>query len=407
MSYSTWRDAATAVRRHFGSVSERQLQVAQQLGIQLGRRTPRLVGAVLLREALADVLGSQASDPPTDQQMEYLRDLAEAVGAKPPKKIPSRDQAEAWIEVMHARRALEALKDLKPEPGDIVALRTATDREVDEVASIGDDDRIYFRGGRGAGARVHRLNIVARRRDESRAAKKARERAANRRALRTRLEGPPTDARLAELRDFRADNRSDSNALDRFRDLLDEARDERPLQALLAEHPEMLAGLTVSSHGTFVRPLVRLGAHYVPDFVLVVADSMGLHYTLVELESPRAKVSLNDGQLAAKAREAVKQIEDWREWLKDHLAYAQKPTDQNGLGLPEIRPESPGLVLIGRRDGATHYKSRIVRQRLRERQGISVHTYDWLVEVLGPGASARSPRGPLDVYDDWANHHRF
>jgi len=179
-------------------------------------------------------------------------------------------------------------------------------------------------------------------------------------------------------------------------------KNERPLQALLARRPGLWARLTVSSFGTFVVPLPRLGNMYVPDFMLVVADSGGIHYTLVELESPRQKMSLRNGQLSAKAREAKDQIESWREWLKDNLTTAQRSRDENGLGLPEIRPESPGLILIGRRKDPVPFKNRTIRQRLREQSGISIHTYDWLLDALRGGAIR-----PIDVSPDWEPPNPF
>jgi hypothetical protein len=166
-----------------------------------------------------------------------------------------------------------------------------------------------------------------------------------------------------------------------------------------------LARLTVSSFGTFVLPLPRLGERYVPDFVLVVADSGGIHYTLIELESPRQRLSLRNGQLSAKAREAVQQIESWREWLKDNLAMAQRPRDANGLGLPEIRPDSPGLVLIGRRSEIAPADNLVIRQRLREQSGISIHTYDWLTSELRPGPNRRIRA--IDVEPDWEPPNPF
>jgi hypothetical protein len=195
--------------------------------------------------------------------------------------------------------------------------------------------------------------------------------------------------------------------LAQLEDILDSSADERPLQRFLGRTPTVLADLATSSFGSFVIPLPRLGSHYVPDFVLAIADSAGIHYTLVELESPTKPLARQDGELAAKAREAVHQIEDWREWLKDNLAHAQRPREEHGLGLPEIRPESPAIVLIGRRSQIQPWKNQRVRQRLREHQGITIHSYDWLVEVLQPRARARSALGPLDVDRDWERPNPF
>lgn len=49
------------------------------------------------------------------------------------------------------------------------------------------------------------------------------------------------------------------------------------------------------------------------------------------------------------------------------------------LGLTNVRPESPGVVLIGRRSG----------------NQIIVHTYDWLLEQLQAGLTASGVGNPL------------
>ena len=53
----------------------------------------------------------------------------------------------------------------------------------------------------------------------------------------------------------------------------------------------------------------------------------------------------------------------------------------NGLGLFDIRPESESVVLVGRRSNLVGIKEN-VRHQLRERNGIRVHSYDWLIDAL-------------------------
>ena len=394
MAFSNWQDVARLLREQTRTVTAKQAAIGKACRVPLKPRTPARVAAVQLRIAMADSLFEPESPPPTDTQLAYLRDLAAQVDRRAPGGVPSRALAEAWIDVFLSQRALRSLQRLKPRPGDLVAPTDGPDTAVDEVISLNRDGRVNFRGGRGAGARPHRLRIVARKDAQGVDAKRASETAANRRALRTRLSGPPTEQRLAALIPFAVRDGATTSDVSRLRDIVEDARDERPIQQLLAERPGLLAGLSANSFGAFLKPLPRLGAEYVPDFVLAIADSAGIHYTLVELESPRARLSLNNGQFAAKAREAIAQIEGWREWLKNNLAYAQRSPDDDGLGLPEIRPESPGLILIGRREHAVAL-SRISRQRARENQQLLIHTYDWLIEVSNPARRASDILGPL------------
>ena len=149
----------------------------------------------------------------------------------------------------------------------------------------------------------------------------------------------------------------------------------------------------------------RLADKYIPDFVISDVNSVGVAWLLVEIETPASEVTLaTSNQLDQYARKGVSQIEEWREWLINHIEQARRsPRDGDGLGLFDIRPEAPGLVLVGRRqwlrDNAT-----AVRARIKEKDNIQVHTYDWLIERLrgdisfqGPPAGNRylvDPRGP-------------
>jgi hypothetical protein len=119
-------------------------------------------------------------------------------------------------------------------------------------------------------------------------------------------------------------------------EVVNDAEDERPIQAHLAAHPTLLSAHLTGGHGRWVRPQVRLGAQYVADFLIADKDSMGMHWTLVELESPKAQICLRSGGFAQKAREGIDQIDAWREWLGRNHPYAIAPADEQGLGLRGI-----------------------------------------------------------------------
>ena len=132
---------------------------------------------------------------------------------------------------------------------------------------------------------------------------------------------------------------------------MEAASDEKPLQAVLSAHPGLLRVLLGGSAGNAVWPWPRLDGKFIPDFMLAEANSAGIHWTLVELESPRARMLLADGRLADKAREGVSQIRAWRDYLADQIAHARPPVADGGLGLVGIRPHrARGVVLIGRRE---------------------------------------------------------
>ena len=112
---------------------------------------------------------------------------------------------------------------------------------------------------------------------------------------------------------------------------------------------------------------------------------------LVELETPASNVTLRDDNLLEKhARKGVSQVEEWREWLQNNLDYARRSRRNGGLGLPDIRPGSEGLVLVGRRV-RLHENADAVRHPIRERSNIRIHTYDWWLERLGGLVTFKGP----------------
>jgi len=143
---------------------------------------------------------------------------------------------------------------------------------------------------------------------------------------------------------------------------------------VLASTPSLLrAVLPSASIGwCFDRP--RFGAEFVPDFLLAHFNSAGYHWVLVELESPTHPALTQAGRMSGKVTEAMRQIGDWRAWLRENIAYAQRQ-----LGFEGINAEIPAVVIVGRRSEldakhAARYRELSMTERL------SVMTYDRLVE---------------------------
>jgi hypothetical protein len=126
------------------------------------------------------------------------------------------------------------------------------------------------------------------------------------------------------------------------------AERERILQRYLQEHPLLLIQHMGGGHGRWVIPQKRLGAEFVPDFVIGERHTGGFEWLLVELESPTASMFRKDGEPSAELWHALRQITDWRAWLERNRDYATRPRADAGLGLTDISPNSRGLVLIGR-----------------------------------------------------------
>jgi len=157
-------------------------------------------------------------------------------------------------------------------------------------------------------------------------------------------------------------------------DVLADARDEAPLQAFLDRNPAFLARLLPMGSDVIVYDRPRLGAEYIPDFLMSTRNSQGVRWACVELESPAAKAVTRAGNMSATLGGAVRQVNDWRDWLEANGAYAR-----GELGLAGISGALTAYVVIGRREAMND------RQRKRyaalDRMGFSVLSYDRLLEA--------------------------
>jgi Shedu protein SduA, C-terminal len=167
----------------------------------------------------------------------------------------------------------------------------------------------------------------------------------------------------------------------RLRSSLNAAIDERPIQQFLTTNPVFLVRHLSGGHGRWVIPQKKLGAEFVPDFVVGHKDSAGYHWTLVELESPRAPMFTRAGTPAKQLNHALKQIRDWHSWLESNRDYAKRPRLENGLGLTNISTNPRALILISRRSLLRPEDTERRRQLQRAQPRLSIHTYDWLLTL--------------------------
>jgi hypothetical protein len=165
-----------------------------------------------------------------------------------------------------------------------------------------------------------------------------------------------------------------------YLDLLKDAKSERPMQAFFCLHRHFLVEHLRGGHGRWVIPQLRLGSQHVTDFMIGAANSFGADWVAVELESPRAHLFTKAGNPTAILIHAIRQITDWRVWLRSNLAYAAKPEGDDGLGLAKIRSDVEGLILIGRRSTLSD-SDNTVRDQMYHDMNIAIHTYDYIADV--------------------------
>lgn len=394
MPYASWTEATANLRKRL-DVTDEQRRIAGLLGLAISDNTPRYVAAYLLRRELAPPL-LLAETPRSRHRPDYVNRLVAEVGIAGPSLTDEAELIDAWVQSLWDIRSMQALERLQLGAGDLVSDIIETDERIELIASISEDGQVNFKGGRGRRARPHRLRLIAAASDTSSRAQDLRRAIDERIALEQPISSLSV-AKLAQLRDFAISAPIRPDDVGALEDTIDSATDERPIQRLIGERPVLLSSLLGNRHDVFVVPLPNLGARYIPDFVVAAVDSAGIHWYVVELQSPLARIALKDGSaFAEQTREAVAQIQTWREWLSHNLDQARRSRRDQGLNLPDIRPNPPGVVFVGRRT-LDQDPVEGLRNRTLEENNISIHTYDWLIEAVHDSLQGIwTPYGPLE-----------
>ena len=173
--------------------------------------------------------------------------------------------------------------------------------------------------------------------------------------------------------------------VDEFERVLGDAVDERPLQRFFASAPVLLGPLAPPGGSYWCLDRPRLGAEFVPDFLLASATSAGFRWIAIELESPAVKALTKAGLPARKLGDALGQIRDWRTWLTDNVAYARQER-----GLKDIDGNCEAIVVIGRRSSLD--PKQVKRYRALSTDGIAVMSYDRLHDSM----RSSNNRGTID-----------
>ena len=167
-------------------------------------------------------------------------------------------------------------------------------------------------------------------------------------------------------------------SLQLFRNSLNDAADEAPMQTFLASHPHLLTCLLPPGRDAWCWDRPRFGSELIPDFLLCTRNSTGFEWVMIELESPTVQPLIQSGLPGAKLREAQGQIQDWRIWLRDNIAYAQGQRGYEGL-----TAEAQAVIVIGRRStiDSRHAK----RWRELTSDNTRIMTYDRLIDTCTTG----------------------
>jgi hypothetical protein len=168
---------------------------------------------------------------------------------------------------------------------------------------------------------------------------------------------------------------------DALKTTLDGAKKEEEVQQFLQANPKLIIQHLGGGHGRWVIPKARLGAEYVTDFLIAERHSFGFEWQAVELESPLRPMFNKSGDPSQHLNHALRQITDWRAWLKSNQAYASRSRDEGGLGLTDIDTNVKGLILIDRRANV-HPSTAARRRQMVQNMNIEIHSYDYLLSSL-------------------------
>jgi hypothetical protein len=379
VTHDNWRSASADIAKTTCPATTKQHKIAALGEVKLPRNLPQLVAAARLQSALGTEIGAPEAAEVREVQEEIIRDLSTRSLRVTSKPQDSREAA-AWIIYLRLKRRQTAIEKLQLSAGDIVEVNSNNSRQIAEVSSIGSNGRIHLKGGGGAGAWPDLITVLSRKDDDSRRARDLQREAANQVALRARADSWSLN-KQRELEEFEIAAPLTEEHVEQLQEVIDSANDEKPIQQFLEANPQTLTAI-LTGRSRFLIPRRSLAGKYIPDFLISDLDSLGIRWLLVELETPRSSITMSrHNDLEANARRGVSQIREWREWLQNNLDIARRSKRDDGQGLIDIRPQSEGLVLVGRRM-LLHQNSSAVRNRIIEENQIRIHTYDWLVEAL-------------------------
>lgn len=161
---------------------------------------------------------------------------------------------------------------------------------------------------------------------------------------------------------------------------IENAKDEKDIQIYLKKYPFVLTtAVQPAHHAQICIPKPKLGNQLEPDFFIAGMDSAGFWWYGVELESPQFRMFNKDGEETRELKHAIKQIQEWRSWLKANIAYAR-----DTLGYKHIDADLPCFIFIGKREneviGGDYFIDRRQQLKSNDKHGLFVHHYEWLLD---------------------------
>jgi TIR domain len=127
--------------------------------------------------------------------------------------------------------------------------------------------------------------------------------------------------------------------------------------------------------GTLSHCAAQLGQTILDLCFLRIEGTTGTHkWLIVQLDSPSQHPFPNRSEAAASIRQKVADLEALRRWVSTNIQTARETIDQ-------FNPSFLGFVVAGRRSMLAPGDVDVLRRYNEELFGITLRTYDWLVEA--------------------------
>ena len=172
------------------------------------------------------------------------------------------------------------------------------------------------------------------------------------------------DEKIFKLEETQKDFLTFHKALEEYKILVDNRKEEPEYQKFLEKNPSILN----PSIKTFFKKFPLAGELF-PDFLLILHNKLHL---FVEIEKPSKKMFNLDGTNTADFRNAIKQISDYTHWARENTQFLRERK------CPDIKTTNiQGLLVIGNSDDLTDEQRKILeRINYNVRGNYEIKTFD-------------------------------
>jgi hypothetical protein len=210
-----------------------------------------------------------------------------------------------------------------------------------------------------------------------------------------------TDREAPPSAEYEETKRKDVEVLRELVAVLDADESEESIQKCVESHPELWRFVTANK--PIVIPKMKLGERFVTDFMVFGSrhwcQSQTLAANFVELERAGARIFNRNGDPSATLTHAMRQVQDWKQWVSEHkqevrdrlvektlMRSERSPFEGTLAGHPVFGFYDYYVIVIGRRHTMT-IDERVRLQRMNEdTRGVKIVTYDMLIDCVSPEA---------------------